>query len=82
MSNILTLAEQQSPLHNLIIRYGKLVEVKIRAAKSRDRAARFVEDTCRAFDLPVLYNEADITKSLVNVTIQTASINAGNQKTG
>ncbi len=50
MSNIQTLAEQQSPFHNLIIRYGKLVKVKIRASKSRERAAKFVEETCRAFD--------------------------------
>ncbi len=45
-----TFAEQQSPFHNLIVRYGKLVEVKIRVAKSRERAAKFVEETCRAFD--------------------------------
>ena len=45
-----TFAEQQSPFDNLIVRYGKLVEVKIRASKSRDRAAKFVEETCCAFD--------------------------------
>ncbi len=45
-----TLAEQQSPFHNLIVRYGKLVEVKIRASKSRERAAKFVEETYRSFD--------------------------------
>ncbi len=50
MYNIQTLAEQQSPFHNLIIRYGKLVKVKIRASKSREQAAKFVEETCRAFD--------------------------------
>ena len=45
-----TFSEQQSPFRNLIVRYGKLVEVKIRASKSRDRAAKFVEETCCAFD--------------------------------
>ncbi len=45
-----TFAEQQSLFHNLIVRYGKLLEVKIRASKSRERAAKFVEETCRAFD--------------------------------
>ncbi len=30
MYNIQTLAEQQSPFHNLIIRYGKLVKVEFR----------------------------------------------------
>lgn len=45
-----TFAEQQSLFHNLIVRYGKLVEVKIRTSKSRERAAKFVEETCRAFD--------------------------------
>ena len=50
MYNIQTIAEQESPLRNLVVRYGKLVEVKIRASKSRKRAAKFVEDTCRAFD--------------------------------
>ncbi len=45
-----TFDKQQSPFNNLIVRYGKLVEVKIRASKPRDRAAKFVEDTCRAFD--------------------------------
>ena len=44
-----TFAEQQSPFHNLIVRYGKLVEVKIRASKSRDKAAKFVEEICRSF---------------------------------
>ena len=50
MYNIHTAAEQQSPFRNLIVRYGKLVKVKIRVAKSRERAAKFVEETCRAFD--------------------------------
>ncbi len=50
MYNIQTIAEQEPPLRNLFVRYGKLVEVKIRSSKSRDRAAKFVEDTCRAFD--------------------------------
>lgn len=45
-----TFAEQQSLFHNLIVRYGKLVEVKIRTSKSRERAAKFVEETCWAFD--------------------------------
>ena len=45
-----TFAEQQSLFHNLIVRYGKLLEVKIRASKSRERAAKFVHETCRAFD--------------------------------
>ncbi len=45
-----TFAEQQSPFHNLIVRYGKLVEVKIRASKSRDKAAKFVEEISRSFD--------------------------------
>ena len=50
MYNTQTFAEQQSPFHNLIVRYGKLVEVKIRASKSRERAAKFVEEISRSFD--------------------------------
>ncbi len=50
MFNIQTNAQQHSLFHNMIVRYGKLVEVKIRASKSRERAAKFVEETCWAFD--------------------------------
>lgn len=50
MYNIQNIVEQESPLRNLFVRYGKLVEVRIRSSKSRARAAKFVEDTCRAFD--------------------------------
>ena len=50
MSSTQTFAEQQSLFHNLIVRYGKLLEVKIRASKSRERAAKFVDETCRTFD--------------------------------
>lgn len=50
MFNLHASAQNLSPLHELKVRYGKLVEVKIRASKSRDRAAKFVEETCCAFD--------------------------------
>jgi len=50
MDEVLTLAEQKSPFHDLIIRYGKLVEETMGSIGSRERAKRFVEDTCRAFN--------------------------------
>ncbi len=50
MDEPLTLAEQESPFHDLIIRYGKLVEKTIGSIGSRERAKRFVEDTFCAFD--------------------------------
>ena len=50
MDEVLTIAEQESPFHDLIIRYGKLVEETMGSIGSCERAKRFVEDTCHAFN--------------------------------
>ena len=50
MHELLPLDKQESPFRDLIVRYGELVEETMGSIGSRERAKRFVEDTCRAFN--------------------------------
>lgn len=50
MSRELPNFENESPFHDLMIRYGKLVEEKMRSASSREEAEQFTEETWRAFN--------------------------------
>lgn len=50
MYELLPLDKQESPFRDLIVRYGELVEETMGSIGSRERAKRFVEDTCRAFN--------------------------------